>query len=86
MPDPIDDAITTEREVWEREAAHRAEVALYAQLCPACGVHCGEADFEPDDPSVGIFGVLWGNECPTHGLFTVYEDGDLEFENDGRPA
>ena len=68
------------QEAYEREAAHYREVAVYAQFCPKCGVHCGEADFEPDDPSVGIWGPYWGNTCPTHGEFVVFEDGDTEFD------
>lgn len=75
-----------ERRIREEEAAHHREVTLYAHFCPKCGQDCGDPDFEPDDPTVGIFSVLWANECPEHGLFTVYDDGDLEFENDGRPA
>jgi hypothetical protein len=42
-----------------------------AQFCPVCHADCGAPDFEPDDESVGIFGIFWYAECPTHGGFTT---------------
>jgi len=51
-----------------------------AQFCPICKTDCGKADFEPDDPSVGIFGVCWVNECPVHGIFVTDSEGVQELE------
>lgn len=51
-----------------------------ATFCPICGTDCGKPDFEPDDPSVGIFGVEWVNECPEHGLFAVDDLGQISWE------
>jgi len=64
----------------KREADHRVQCAIVARFCPVCGQDCGAAEFEPDDPSVGINGVLWANECPDHGLYAVYDDGDVSFD------
>jgi len=54
--------------------------AYQARFCPICKKDCGEADFTPDDPSTGIFGVCWGNECPVHGIFSTDSDGVQELE------
>ena len=69
-----------ERRIREEEKELHDALTLYAHFCPDCGQDCGDPDFEPDDPSVGIFGILWANICPDHGLFTVYDDGSVLFD------
>lgn len=75
-----------EREDWEyafEGAIQRCEtIALVhkASHCPICDAELGEPDFEGEDRSVGIFGVLWVNYCQEHGTFTVDELGEVEWE------
>ena len=67
---------------FENGLEHVSFLALQskAQFCPICGKDCGEADFEPDDPSVGIFGICWANTCPVHGIFVTDSEGVQELE------
>jgi hypothetical protein len=53
---------------------------MLASTCPKCGKDCGDADHEPPDPSVGIMGGVYINECPKHGTFYTYDDGTQEVE------
>lgn len=71
----------TEREIWDAEDRHYEAVTLLSHFCPTCNTDCGEPDFEPSDPSVGIFGVVWSNECVEHGVFTTSDIGEQEFES-----
>lgn len=84
----LDEAIECHYENWDYDfdAALQiveAKVLEYkAKVCPTCGVDCGEPWFEPDDPSVGIFGAFWINTCEEHGEFTTSTDGSQEFGED----
>ena len=71
---------TSQRAAWDAEAKRHKELGALARICPICKKDVGEADFSPDDPSVGIFGVCWGNECPAHGLFWTDSEGVQELE------
>jgi hypothetical protein len=81
-----DDQLDIEREIWNDNFEHGLEHVAFlameaaAQFCPVCKRDCGTADFTPDDPSVGIFGVCWGNECPVHGIFSTDSEGVQELE------
>jgi hypothetical protein len=57
-------------------------LSVKAQFCPICGRDCGEAEFEPDDSSVGIFGVSWYAICNEHDGFTTWDDGTQEMEEE----
>jgi hypothetical protein len=64
---------------FEAEAEHERQLEVYASFCPECGKYAGEADFEPDDPSVGIFGSYWYNICDECGYeYVVLEDGEID--------
>jgi hypothetical protein len=75
-----DEAWESQRAVWDAEAQRHKELEALARICPICKKDVGEADFTPDDPSVGIFGFCWGNECPVHGLFWTDSEGVQELE------
>lgn len=77
---------TWERERWSLDFGVGLErislLALEAKsrFCPICGKDCGSSDFEPDDPSVGIFGICWVNDCLVHGIFCTDSEGVQELE------
>ena len=68
-----------EREPSDAEDASAAteEVARY---CPKCEKYCGDAEYDPANPGVGIFGGCYTNECPRCGLFSTFDDGEQEME------
>jgi hypothetical protein len=64
---------------WAFEKVRHIALKLKARICPICNKDCGKADYEPDDPSVGIFGSFWFNVCEEHGEFaTLGPDGEQE--------
>jgi len=81
-----------EQECWFIDYQRGEEQMVYmaltakAQICPTCNKNCGLPDFEPSDPSVGIFWSGWSNECWVHGVFTTNDDGTQEFEDDNQPT
>ena len=75
-----------EREAWEMDYAFAIEnvehvaYGILARECPVCNEYLGPADYEPGDPSVGIWQGFWGNICHKHGEVTVWDDGTIEVE------
>ena len=65
---------------WGLERIRLLALSAKAQFCPVCGYDTGEPDFEPDDPTVGIFGICWVGECPVHGVFSTDSEGYQELE------
>lgn len=66
----------------EEEAYWQNMKALACQ-CPVCDGFSAEPDFEPDDPSVGIFHWCFTNQCDECGVvFYTYDDATQEVEAD----
>lgn len=62
------------------DRVHYYAIMDKASVCPKCGKDCPSPEFEGDDPSVGIFGWGFGNECTTCGVtFWVSDDGVVEW-------
>ena len=67
---------------WAIDKVKHLACQYKARLCPTCKKDVGVASFEPDDPSVGIFGAFWYNNCPKHGEFTTDTEGKQTREDE----
>ncbi len=84
MPTPSDDEELEKyyQEEVKRENEFAKRIDKLARTCPTCKKECGDYDFEPADPSVGIMNPVWINSCEEHGLFCTFDDETQKFEED----